>query len=55
MGTKRKWIYLAGAEKNNDDAWEVVLRKSNNWVTKTDILQTDSRVWSLQSRKIKPR
>ena len=43
-------------EKNNDDARKVLLRrKSNNWDSPTDILQTETRLWTLRKRERKPR
>ena len=41
---------------NNDDPRKVLLRrKSNNWDSPTDILQTETRLWALRKRERKPR
>lgn len=42
-------------EKNNDDARKVLRRKSNNWDSPTDVLQTETRLWALRKRERKPR
>ena len=46
---------LLGVEKNNDDARRVVRRKSNNWDSPTDVLLTESRLYSLRKRERTPR
>ena len=44
-----------GVEKNNDDARKVLRRKSNNWDSPTNILQTETCLWALCKRERKPR
>jgi len=48
-------ILISGVEKNNDDARRVLRRKSNNWDSPADVLQTETRLWALQKRERKPR
>lgn len=40
-----------GVEKNNDQARNIVLHKSNKWDSSKDILKHEARLWALKDRE----